>query len=249
MIKSLQRVSLAIPALLVAFTALAAVPVYARGGVSGSGSSSDPVTTTSTTELQSGSSRTLASTTSSSDSTAVETETRTTSGRGSDSTEVAEMRAEGIKHVAELKKEDKSTRTDAERTKVCEVHKQGLTTKFTVIARNSASFQTRIDDVYTKAMAYQTSNKISTTDLTALIVAADSARATSATSVANLQNVTPPSIDCNNASVAQDVATFKVAATQTRTDLKAYKAAVKAVLQALKAATDTTTTKTTEGSN
>ncbi|MEO8104730.1 MAG: hypothetical protein ABI602_00125 [Candidatus Saccharibacteria bacterium] len=245
MIKSLKRVSLAIPALLVAFTALAVVPVYASKGDSGSSDSTVTAPGVPTTE----SSKTVVvASTSGSDTTTAETETHTTSGRGSDSSKVAELRTQGEAHVAELKKDIKSTHTEAERTKVCEVHKKGLTSKFSVIARNSDSFQTRINDVYTKALAFQTSKNITSTELSALIATADSAKLASATSILNLQAVTP-TMDCNNITVAQDVATFKVATTQTRTNLKAYKAAVKAVLQALKSATDTTTTPKTTGSN
>lgn len=249
MIKSLKRVSLAIPALVVAFTAVAVAPAFATSrDVTGSADPLVSATADTHTELQSGSSKTVAATsTSGPNNMTVETDTHTISGRGSDTTKVAELRMEGQAHVADLKKEVKSNRTEAEQTKVCEAHKQGLTSKFTVIARNSVSFQTRIDDVYAKALVYQSSKKINSTDITALIATADSAKVASATSIATLQAVIP-TIDCTNVTVAQDVATFKVAATQTRTNLKGYKAAVKAVLQALKSATDTSTTKTT-GSN
>jgi len=60
-----------------------------------------------------------------------------------------------------------------------------------------------------------------------------------------LKGVTP-TLDCNNASVASDVATFKTAASDTRDKLKAYRDAVKAVLQALEAVKPATTN---EGSN
>jgi|GEM_PF-1147303 len=249
-----KHISLAVPALLLAFSTLAVVPAFAAR----QGGEDTPVasgTTASTsTEKVSTSSNTTTSTSGSRDITIEsQTEVRTESTVASDDSQTAELHSKGKSLVAELQKENKSKQTDSERQKVCEVRKQGLTNKFTVIARNSQSYQTRIDDVFAKAQAFQTSKSFTSTDLTALIAAANDAKATSATSVANLQAVTP-TLDCNNASVAQDVATFKTAAAQTRTDLKAYKAAVKAVVQALKSATktstDTTTpTTTTEKSN
>ena len=65
------------------------------------------------------------------------------------------------------------------------------------------------------------------------------AKATAAASQAALQAVTP-TVDCGSTSVAQDVATFKAAAEQARTDLKTYKTAVKALVTALQAARTTT---------
>ena len=232
-----KQLSLAVPALLLAFTTLAAVPVFAKDGVSG-----DVAVTSSPTTSTSGERQEVSVTsTSGSSTTGTETEVSTASTVASDDSQTAELHSKGKDMVAELQKEHKSTKTDTERQKVCEVHKQGLTNKFTVITRNSQSYQTRIDDVYTKALAFQTSKNISSTDLSALIVTADAAKLASATSIANLQKVTPAQDLCNNVSVAQDVATFKAATTQTRTDLKAYKTAVKAVVQNLLAATKTTT--------
>ena len=243
-----KQLSLAVPALLLAFTTLAAVPVFAKDGVSG-----DVAVTSSPTTSTSGERQEVSVTsTSGSSTTGTETEVSTASTVASDDSQTAELHSKGKDMVAELQKEHKSTKTDTERQKVCEVHKQGLTNKFTVITRNSQSYQTRIDDVYTKALAFQTSKSISSTDLTALIATADAAKLTSATSIANLKALAP-TINCNNVSVAQDVATFKAATTQTRTDLKAYKTAVKAVVQNLlastKTTTDTSTKSTTEKSN
>lgn len=237
-----KQLSLAVPALLLAFTTLAAVPVFAKDGVSG-----DATVTSGTTTSISGERQKVAVTsTSGSNATGAETEVSTASTVASDDSQTAELHSKGKDMVAELQKEHKSTKTATERQKVCEVHKQGLTNKFTVITRNSQSYQTRIDDVYTKALAFQTTSKtITSADLTTLIATAKTAQATSAASIVSLKAVTPNADLCNNVSVAQDVATFKAATTQTRTDLKAYKTAVKAVVQNLLAATKTTTDATT----
>ncbi len=224
-----KQISLAVPALLLAFTTLAAVPVFASQG-SGEGQKVSATSATTTSPSGSGDK-----------TTGTETEVHTASTVASDDSQTTELHSKGKTLVAELQKVHPSKLTATERQKVCEAHKQGLTNKFTVITRNSQSYQTRIDDVYTKALAFQTSKNISSTDLSALIVTADAAKLASATSIANLQKVTPAQDLCNNVSVAQDVATFKAATTQTRTDLKAYKTAVKAVVQNLLAATKTTT--------
>lgn len=239
-----KQIGLAVPALLLAFTTLAAVPAFASRG-------SDSIVSADTTTSVSSDNGRVSASTSTGGSGAQTTEVSTALAVASNDTQTTELHSKGKALVAELQKEHKPKQTDSERQKVCEAHKQGLTNKFTVITRNSQSYQTRIDDVYAKVLGYQTTKNITSSDLTNLIATADAAKATSATSIANLLTVAP-SLDCNNVSVAQDVATFKAAATQTRTDLMTYKAAVKAVIQALKAATtvtSTTTAKTTETSN
>ena len=251
----LKKVSLTIPALLLAFTTLAVVPAFASHG------SDDPSVATGTAVPTSGDGQKVStsngstiSTSGSGDKTTEnQTEVRAESTVASDDSQTAELHSKGKDMVTELQKDHKSKLTDTERQKVCEVHKQGLTNKFTVIARNSLSYQARIDDVFAKAQVFQASKNITSVDLIALLATANTAKHTSATSVSNLQALTP-TLDCNNASVAQDVATFKASASQTRTDLKAYKTAVKAVVQALKTAVDTNTeatktTTTTEKSN
>ncbi len=125
--------------------------------------------------------------------------------------------------------------TLAEHQKRCEAHKQGLTNKFSHIVTNSQRIQDRITGVLTKAQAYQTAHNLPVANFDSLVSTAQAAGATSAASITSLKAVTP-SLDCNNVSVASDVATFKTAAKTTRDDLKAYRTAVKAVLQALEAA-------------
>ncbi len=135
--------------------------------------------------------------------------------------------------------------SQADHQKRCEAHKQGLTNKFSHIVTNSQRIQDRITDVLTKAQAYQTAHNLTVANFDTLVATAQSAGATSAASITSLKAVTP-SLDCNNVSVASDVATFKTAAKTTRDDLKAYRTAVKAVLQALEAAKPATSEGSTQ---
>ncbi|HET7320267.1 MAG TPA: hypothetical protein VFI84_01615, partial [Candidatus Saccharimonadales bacterium] len=106
---------------------------------------------------------------------------------------------------------------------------------------------------FQKAQDYNTGNKLNVTNWDTLVSAAKDAQTASQQSITDLKALTPSSLDCNaNGAVAQQVATFKVAAQKTRDSLKAYKQAVKDVLHALLAVKGTSTstdTKTTEGSN
>jgi hypothetical protein len=99
-----------------------------------------------------------------------------------------------------------------------------------VAAEHGADDQTAVLD---KAVKYQQTNNL-TIDST-LVANAQAAKATSAGSISALQTA-KPAIDCTNPSVADEVATFKTAAQTTRSNLKAYRDSVKAVLKALEAA-------------
>jgi hypothetical protein len=240
-----KRVSLAVPTLLLAFTALAAVPAFANSSADSTLSAGTTTSTKNDSQKLTTTKVTTTNTSSSDVSSSVnKTEVRTASAVASDDSQTTELHSKGKTLVAELQKAHPSKLTDTQRQKVCEAHKQGLTNKFTVMSSNSLSYQGRIDDVFDKALAYQTSKSVTSTELTALIATANTAKTASATSVANLKALSP-TLDCNNVSVVQDVATFKTAASQARTDLNAYKAAVKAVIQVLKTATTTSTPKTT----
>jgi len=213
--------------------------IYAdHGSDSQSGSSDGGSTTTTTTntdsntstsEQESGSgSGSQDSGTSSTPKT--ENETESQNGTNEDGPKT------GAQILAEMHKNHKD-QTEQQRQKKCEAHKQGLTTKFSRIVTNSQRIQDRISGILDKAVAYQQNNNVQVTNFDTLVAAAQSAKTTSADSITALKTVTP-SLDCNNVSVASDVANFKAAAQTTRSDLKAYKTAVQAVLQALENAKD-----------
>ncbi len=179
--------------------------------------------------------------------TKTETENETEQQKAENSASHTELHKQGDDMVAKLRKEhagDK-VKTPAERQKVCEAHKKGIENKFASIVGNSNRAQTRITSILDKAVAFQQSGNVHATDFATLLATAQTAKATSAASIAALQAVAP-SVDCNSTSVASDVATFKAAAQTTRTNLKAYKAAAKAVLKSLESAKPA---ETTEGSN
>lgn len=126
------------------------------------------------------------------------------------------------------------------RQKVCEAHKHSLTTHFGGITTNAQKAQDRIDSIYSKALAYRTAHNLQPTNFASLVATATSAKATSADSVAGLKTAAP-TIDCTSDTVATDVASFKTATATTRDNLKAYRAAVKAVLQSLETVKPATT--------
>jgi hypothetical protein len=209
---------------------VATVPVAAEHGQE---SGTDDQATTTTAEQHSGGHGAQAVA-----RTNTENQTETGDDNGGD------VHKQGADLVDQLRQNHKE-QSQAERQKKCEAHKQGLETKFDHIVTNSQRIQDKISGVLDKGVKYQQDKNLTVANFNSLVSAANDAKAKSADSITALQAV-KPSLDCNNTSVATDVATFKTAATTTRDNLKAYRNAVKAVLQALEAAKPANTT---EGSN
>lgn len=175
-----------------------------------------------------------------------ETETTTVNTDGSSDTELHKRGQAMAEKMRAQHQEDKATRTDAQKQKTCEAHKQGLTKKFERITANSEKIKKHIDEVFTKAQAYQQANNLPVSNYNELVTAATTAQTAAEESIATLKTV-KPTVDCNNTSVANDVATFKAAAQDTRDKLKAYRTSVKDILQALHKAK--TSSESSEGSN
>lgn len=213
-----------------------AVPVYARDGDSGSGSNSDSSSSDSSSESND-------STSASSSDSATETETEHATEVETGHTETR-LRAKGqelLKEAQDRKQQVMATKDDATakvkelRQKRCETRKHGLETKVANIVKVAQKHKTRIDDVYAKALAYQKDKNVSVSGFDQLVATADAAKTKAQTSVDALTNL-KPTIQCDSSTVASDVATFKAAAQQARTDLQSYRQSVKAILTALEAA-------------
>ncbi|MBC7707813.1 hypothetical protein H7Y63_01160 [Polaromonas sp.] len=255
----LQKSQAFLPAAALAILVVAGSPAVAlasRGsGETETATSGTTSTSTATTETSGGGTSSGSGSGSGSDSTRVRvaevesTEmhaTSETSEQGVNETgEHDSDRTRGDKMVKALRAEHKSKKSDGEREKVCETRKSGLETKFTTIARNGKAYQTRIDDIYAKAKAYQLSSGLNPIGYDALKTTADAAQVKSLASVTALADA-KPTVDCTNKTVATDVATFKVTASNARTDLKAYKQAVKAVVKSLRDAKKDSASTTTE---
>jgi chromosome segregation ATPase len=217
-----KRISLKIAAFSSASLLLVAVPVYAERGSSNFASENNPGVQVAENATDDSSGNT------------------TTSGR-------SEMRQKAQAMVAELKKNHEK-KSNANIQKTCESHKQGLNRKFDRIVTNSQRIQDRITKVFDKAQAYQQDKNLNPANYDDLVAKANDAKSASQDSIDALKQV-KPTLDCNNTSVANDVATFKTSAQDTRAKLKAYRTAVKDVVKALRDATQASHTTGNEGSN
>lgn len=148
--------------------------------------------------------------------------------------EKIKARSQEIEKETESKK---SKKTPEELQKKCEERKKGLETKLSRLSTNATKHQAKISAYLDKIVAYKVDNNINNADVDAAILSAIDAKTTSEASVSALAALSP-TIDCTSGAVASDVANFKAAAEQTRTNLKAYRKAVKAVHSAIENITE-----------
>ena len=229
---------------------LISVPAFAEhGSSSGSGDSVASPTTSSdslgatTTEQHSG--RLASRSSDTTPKTEVENETEMKTAEVEDGNSDTEVHTRGAKILADAKKSHKTEKTADAKKKSCETHKQGIENKFTHISVNSEKIQAKIDGILAKAQDFKTSKNVELANYTELLSAATTAQANSVASIAALKAM-QPTLDCNNTSVASDIAMFKASSEQTRDNLKTYRTAVKALLIAL---SDVKTPATTTGGN
>jgi hypothetical protein len=134
--------------------------------------------------------------------------------------------------VQEMKDKNEQKTSDSKKRQNCDTEKGGIKTKTATLGTNASRYLEKLDAALQRAEAYQQTKHLTVADWDMLVATATTAQTNATASVAALKalNVT---IDCTQPSVATQVATIKAAATQARTDLKAYKQAVIAVLKTL----------------
>lgn len=142
------------------------------------------------------------------------------------------VKASGEARVKQLRAERKTNTTAEKREKVCETRKNGLETKFASLTRNAVRYQAKVDGVFNKLP--MTAEASAPEEFAAAVLAKEKSEA-SVKALGEVKLAT--TVDCKNTNVAAQVASFKVAASTARDDLKDYKMAVKDVLKALKSAT------------
>ena len=253
--KKVKELLLILPVLVLM---VAGATAYADGGSGGGGDNSGGSGSSSTSgggdNSSSGGSTSTPGSTSGSSKTSEHSSTSThgdtpksTDGSGSDShggsdSKELEMedsfRSQGQTLLAQAEKEHKSGRSPADLQKVCEARKKGIETRTAALVKNAQNSLSRINKVLTEVEAYQKTNNITVPNFDALVTATTTAQATATTSVQALAAVNP-TIDCTSTSAASQLATFKAALTQSRTDLIAYRTAVQNVLTAVENANGT----------
>lgn len=229
MYMSLPRKIVASTSLVILIVASASVPAFAHNGAhdeTESGSSSNS------------GSRTHAVVAESSDSS---DDTKPDDSAKTDFQNRAKQRVEELKKAGQQK-------TKAARETACTSHKTGAEQRIQSISKNTAGFQTKLNNIFEKAKAYKTEKDLTVANYDSLVAAVDAAQAASATSQATLNSL-KPTIDCTKDTNAQDVAAFRTAAQDARDKLKTYMQSLKELLKAIREAKQAVNTSTDGSTN
>jgi hypothetical protein len=226
-------------------------PALAKDGISG-GDTTSTSNTTQNTGITTATSESKTGDSSNTQNTGITTATSESKTGDSNTHQKQEAKVEQETHAAEVSSHKDALETETEteindllkdhpkhsvneRQKNCQAAEHGLETKFQSLSTNATSFQTKIDAALSNAITYQKDNNLTVTNFAQLVADAQAAQSKAAASVSVLSGLSP-TLDCTQPTVATNVANFKVAVKQAKTDLLVYKDAVKAVLQALEAA-------------
>jgi hypothetical protein len=215
---------------LCALLVLAASPVMAHEGSSGSDGSDD---STSSSEQQS------SDISDDSNSTEIENEAEVH--------HKADLFRKDGEHKLELRRDAKDhTKSKEERVKTCEHIQKAVNNKLKAFNNHADKYLTRLNTLFTKVQDYQTANNLSVANYDALVATATQ-KQTDATLAVDALKSLGTTIDCTSSDPASMLASVKSGATDARDALKAYRSSLKDIFVALIQANKTEDTATGEG--
>ena len=144
----------------------------------------------------------------------------------------AKQNAQSAKAEARAATQNAKTKTAEQKQKICETHKGHANAVLSKVSSGTNNTLTRINTIYARGLEYQTTNSLSPEGIDALIATANSNKDAATNAVTAVQNATPV-IDCTSGKVSEQISAYRTAAKDARTQLKAYRTSVKAVLNAL----------------
>jgi len=163
----------------------------------------------------------------------------------------AEQKREDLKQQAEIKRETAKNRaeellsqkknsikerTEAEKQKSCEQISSNLSKKLANGISRAEKHKTLFDNHLTKIEEFNASKQLTVSNYEALLATAQTAQTQAQTSIDGLKSFTPK-VDCTNlGATTNNVAGYQVAIGDVKSDLNAYRTAIKDLLTAVKQA-------------
>lgn len=142
----------------------------------------------------------------------------------------------------EAEKATVKEKPQADRTKACDDRQADIQKRMSNAVKLAKFYQTRFDNVFSKAKTYHDSHSLSVTNYDALVASLTTDQQNVSASIASLSSldVTP---ECSAPdTAASSVSAFREAVQTTRDDLKQYRSDLVKLLQALKAANSNNST-------
>ena len=233
--KQLKSKALLLLATLASVIFLAAAPVAAHDGNSGSGSSDGADSASSSSSSDQSDNENESET---EDSTQAETET--------------EMHHQAVQHMlskfhteahndlAKLR-EGKHQLSVKGRQKACEVRQAAINRKVTRFGTRAQRHLDVFSSIFTKVQNFQTNKKLDAPNYDSLVAAANAKKDAASSAVAALKSLSI-NIDCSASDPAATLETLKTSVKSTREALQAYRKAIIDVISALSVAKDDSST-------
>ena len=242
--KHLLKGSVLSIALCLAVTLVAAPKLFAKDGVSGSDSNTttttktttEPVKTTSEVKSTTDASKSKTATTTKAE-TKTELETEAEKPKSADTTKLN----------PELHQEIERKKLDGTKKPLCEAHKYKINTGIVNVTDRSQNQYSRIDQIFTMTTKYYTDKGLTVSNYDALVATVTQTKAAAEASLKSLQAT--PKLSCDSDGTKADIQSFLNLRLDKETAFKAYRSAVKALVDAVKTAAKAAETTTTQGAN
>jgi hypothetical protein len=147
------------------------------------------------------------------------------------------------------KRQNGKEHTEAQRQEACKQHESTIDGRFQTLGDKASRYLNGFNTIFTKVQAYQTKNQLNVPNYDTLVADVTAKQAAATAAVNTLDAQSGSKIDCTSSDPAQSVANVKTAAQDARTALQAYRASLKALVQALLSAKQAADTANTTGSN
>jgi len=232
-------------ALCLVVTLVAAPKLFAKDGVN----STDTNTTTTTTKTTTEPVKTTSDMKTTTDDSKSKTATTTKTEKKTETETEAEKpkSADTTKLNPEVHQEIERKKLDATKKPLCEARKDKINTGIINVTERSQNQYTRIDQIFTMTTKFYTDKGLTVSNYDALVATVAQTKAAAEASLQTLQAA--PKLSCDSDGTKADIQSFLNVRLDKQTTFKAYRSAVKALVDAVKTAAKAAETTTTQGAN
>lgn len=144
-----------------------------------------------------------------------------------------ELRKKKDERIAEIKQQVEARKIELQKEK-CEARQTKLEELLPRLSNGATTIKTTIDKNFERAKSFYESGKLTVDNYDQLVNAIDLAKGDAEDALAALETY-PVEVNCADASVGQQLDTYRTAVKEVRDSLKAYRTAVVDLISALKA--------------
>ncbi|MBC7581399.1 hypothetical protein H7097_00845 [Aeromicrobium sp.] len=131
------------------------------------------------------------------------------------------------------KRQTGKQRTTEQRQKACQARETGIDTRLDALGTRAQRHLDAFNSLFSKVQTYQTTAQLEVSNFDSLVADTTAKQATATAATAALSSLAGTKIDCASPDPASTLANVKVATTDARTSLQAYRASLKTLVKTL----------------